>query len=198
MRARRESGVKLSDFSRILSSRIGSVLVCVGRNAQLRELNFLESTRLVLSIVVMIGVLTDGPIGCLVYPPPHSPQNIQSPEISPAGRGACFRTAHRPLLATTAVPIATIPGAGIGWRNHRKSRRNKKTRRDSYPGPRWKGPSCRDGLSPSRTFLPLALPSPAVSLLALLSSSAMLLGPLLSRAGGARSMPPNPAQMSHQ
>ena len=56
------------------------------------------------------------------------------------------------------------------------------------------GPSCRDGLSPSRTFPPLAVPSPAVSLLALLSRSAMLAGPLLSRAGGARSMPPNPAQ----
>ena len=67
-------------------------------------------------------------------------------------------------------------------------------RRDSYPGPRWKGSSCRDGLSPSRTFPPQAAPSPAVSLLALLSRAAMLAGPLLSRVGGARSMPPNPAQ----
>ena len=65
---------------------------------------------------------------------------------------------------------------------------------DLYPGPRWRGPSCRDGLSPSLTFPPLAVPSPPVSLLALLSRSAMLAGPLLSRAGGARSMPPNPAQ----
>ena len=49
-------------------------------------------------------------------------------------------------------------------------------------------------MSPSRTFPPLAVPSPADSLLALLSRSAMLAGPVLSRAGGARSMPPNPAQ----
>ena len=82
-----------------------------------------------------------------------------------------------------------MPGA-----DHRKSGRNKKTRRGSYPGPRWKGSSCRDGLSPSRTFPPQAAPSPAVSLLALLSRAAMLAGPLLSRVGGARSMPPNPAQ----
>ena len=101
--------------SRMQSSRIGSVFVCVCRNAQLRELKLLESTRFVLSTVVMITVFTDGPTGCLVYPPPLSPQNIQSPENFPAGCGACCGTAHRPLLAT-AVPIATIPGAGIGWR----------------------------------------------------------------------------------
>ena len=40
--------------SRIQSSRIGSVLVYVRRNAQPRERNLLESTRLVLSTVVMI------------------------------------------------------------------------------------------------------------------------------------------------
>ena len=99
--------------SRIQSSRIGSVPVCVRRNAQLRELKLLESTRFVLSTVVMIAVFTDGPTGCLVYPPPLLPQNIQSHEQSPAGRGACCGTAHRLLLAT-AVPIATTPGAGIG------------------------------------------------------------------------------------
>ena len=100
--------------SRIQSSRIGSVLMCVRRNAQLRELKLLESTRFVLSTVVMIAASTDGPTGCLVYPPPFSPQNIQSHEEIPAGRGACCGTAHRLLLATAV--LATIPGAGIGWR----------------------------------------------------------------------------------
>ena len=99
--------------SRIQSSRIGSVLLCVRRNAQLRELKLLESTRFVLSTVVMIAVSTDGPAGCLVYPPPLSPQNMQSHEKPPAGRGACCGTAHRLLLAT-AVLMAAIPGAGIG------------------------------------------------------------------------------------
>ena len=101
--------------SRIQSSRIGSVLVCVRRNAQRRELKLLESTRFVLSTVVMIAVSTDGPTGCLVYPPPLSPRNIQSHKKSSASRGACCGTAHQLLLAT-AVPITTIPGAGIGWR----------------------------------------------------------------------------------
>ena len=100
--------------SRIQSSRIGSVLVCVRRNAQLRELKLLESTRFVLSTVVMIAASTDGPTGCLVYPPPLSPQNIQSHETFPAGRGACCGAAHRLLLATAV--LATIHGAGIGWR----------------------------------------------------------------------------------
>ena len=58
--------------SRIQSSRIGSVLVFVRRNAQLRELKLLESTRFVLS-TVMIALSTDGPSGCLVHPPPLSP-----------------------------------------------------------------------------------------------------------------------------
>ena len=97
--------------SRIQNSRIGSVLVCVRRNAQLRELKLFESTRFVLSTVMIAVSNADGPTGCLVYPPPLSPQNIQSHEKSPAGRGACCGTAHRLLLAT-AVPIATIPGLG--------------------------------------------------------------------------------------
>ena len=46
--------------SRIQSSQIGSVVVCVLRNAQPRELKLLESTRFVLS-TVMIAVYTDGP-----------------------------------------------------------------------------------------------------------------------------------------
>ena len=70
--------------SRIRSSQIGSVLVCVRRNAQLRKLRLLESTPFVLSTVVMIAISPDGPTGCLVYPPPLSPQNTQSHENSPA------------------------------------------------------------------------------------------------------------------
>ena len=99
--------------SRIQSSRIGSVLMCVRRNAQLRELNLLESTRFVVSTVVMIAVSTDGPTGYLIHPAPLSPQNIQSHEKTPAGHGACCGIAHRLLLAT-AVPIAAIPGAVMG------------------------------------------------------------------------------------
>ena len=57
----------------IQRSRIVSVLVCVRRNAQPRKLKLLESTRFVLSTVVMIAVSTDGPTGCLVSPPPLSP-----------------------------------------------------------------------------------------------------------------------------
>ena len=49
--------------SRIQSSRIGSVLVCVRRNAQPRELKLLESTRVLLGTVVMIAVSTYGPTG---------------------------------------------------------------------------------------------------------------------------------------
>ena len=74
--------------------------------------------------------------------------------------------------------------------NQDKSRK----RGDSIPGPRWRGPSCRDGLSPNCAFPPLVIPSLAVSPLALPSRSAMLAGPLLSQTGGVRSMPPNPAQ----
>ena len=98
----------------IKSSRIGSVPVCVRRNAQLRELKLLQPTRFVLSTVIMIAISTDGPIGCLliVHTPPLSPPKIQSHEKFPAGRGACCGTAHRLLLAS-AVPIATMPGAGI-------------------------------------------------------------------------------------
>ena len=98
------------------SSRIGSVLVCVRRNAQSRELKLLEFTQFELSIVVMIAVFTeDGPAGCLVSHPPLFPQNIQSHEKAPIGHGNCCGTEHRLLLPTT-VPIATIPGAGVGWR----------------------------------------------------------------------------------
>ena len=98
-----------------ISSRIGFVLVCVRRNVQPRELKLPESTRFVLSTVAMVAVPTDGPTGCLVRPPPLSPQNIQSREKAPAGHGTCCGTAHRLLLAT-AVPIATMPGTGMSWR----------------------------------------------------------------------------------
>ena len=86
--------------SQIQSSRIGSVLVFVRRNAQLRELKLLEPIRFVLSTVVMIVLSTDGPTGCLVYHLPLLLQNTQSHEKSPAGREACCGTAHRLLLAT--------------------------------------------------------------------------------------------------
>ena len=68
--------------------------MCVRRNAQLRELKLLESTQFVLSTVVMIAASTDGPTGCLVYPPPLSPQNIQSHENSQqaVGLAAAQRT----------------------------------------------------------------------------------------------------------
>ena len=81
---------------------------------------------------------------------------------------------------------------GLEWvgANHRKSGLNKKTRRDSYPGPRWRGPSCQDGLLPSRTFLLLAIPPLPVPTLALPSGSTILADPLLSRASGAWFMPP--------
>ena len=62
--------------SRIQNSPKGSVLVFVRRNAQLRELKLLESTRFVLSTVVMIAVSTDGLTGCLVYHLPLSPRNM--------------------------------------------------------------------------------------------------------------------------
>ena len=64
------------EASAIQSSRIGYVLVCARQNAQPHELKLLESTRFVLSTAVMIAVSTDGPTGCLVSPPPLSPQNI--------------------------------------------------------------------------------------------------------------------------
>ena len=100
--------------SLIQRSRIGSALVCVRRNTQHHELKLPESMRFVLS-TVMIAVSTGGPTGCLICPPPLSPQNIESHEKALAGHGDCCGTAHRLLLAT-AVPIATMPGAEMCWR----------------------------------------------------------------------------------
>ena len=74
--------------SRIQSSRIGSALVCVRRNAQHPELKLPESTRFVLNTVLIVAVSTRGPTGA--SPPPLSSQNIQSHEksfISPRARG---------------------------------------------------------------------------------------------------------------
>ena len=94
--------------SRIQSSRIGSVLVCVRRNAQLRELKLLESTRFVLSTVVMIAAFTDGPTGCLVYLPPLSSQNIQSLQQA-VGLAAAQRTDRCWLLLFL---LLQYPGLG--------------------------------------------------------------------------------------
>ena len=74
--------------SRIQSSRIGSALVCVRRNAQHPELKLPESTRFVLNTVLIVAVSTRGPTGA--SPPPLSSQNIQSHEksfTSPRARG---------------------------------------------------------------------------------------------------------------
>ena len=74
--------------SRIQSSRIGSALVCVRRNAQHPELKLSESTRFVLNTVLMVAVFTRGPTGA--SPRPLSSQNIQSHEksfTSPRARG---------------------------------------------------------------------------------------------------------------
>ena len=76
------------EASRILSSRIGSALECVRRNAQHLELKLLEFTWFVLNTVLMFAVSTGGPIGCPVSPPPLSSQNIESHEKSPTCRRA--------------------------------------------------------------------------------------------------------------
>ena len=62
--------------SRIHSSRIGSVLVCVRWNLQHRVLKLPNSIRFPLITTVMIGVPTSGPIGCLVSPLRHSFQTL--------------------------------------------------------------------------------------------------------------------------
>ena len=68
--------------SRIQSSRIGSALVCVRRNAQHRELKLLKSTRFALITAVMAAVPTGGSTGCLVSPPPLLSQTKQSTRIT--------------------------------------------------------------------------------------------------------------------
>ena len=68
--------------NRVQSTRIGSVLVCVRRNVQHRELNLSKFTRFALITAVMVAVPTGGLTGCLVSPPPLFSQNIQSHEKS--------------------------------------------------------------------------------------------------------------------
>ena len=164
--------------SRIQSSRIGSALEYVRRNAQPRELNLPESTRFVFS-TVMIAVSTDGPTGCLVSPPPRPKiyRHVKFPQQA-MGIAVAQRTDCRRLLL-----LLLLQCPGLGWvdTSHRKAGQNKKARRDSYPSPRWTAPSCRDGLSPGRTFPPLAIPPLVVPPLALPSRSSINAGPLLSQ-----------------
>ena len=61
--------------SRIQSSRIGSALVCIRRNAQYPELKLPESTRFVLNTVLMVAVSTRRPTGA--SPPPLSSQHLE-------------------------------------------------------------------------------------------------------------------------
>ena len=87
--------------SRIRSSRIGSALVCVRRNAQRPELKLPESTRFVLNTVLMVAVSTRGPTGA--SPPPLSSQNMQSHKqsfTSPRARGEA---------TTTSLVLGTNP-----------------------------------------------------------------------------------------
>ena len=90
--------------SRIQSNRIGFALGCVRRNAQHLELKLLESTRFVLSTVLMFAVSTCWPIGCPVSPPPQSSQNMQSHEKSP--------TTHRAQGETQTISLAQDANPG--------------------------------------------------------------------------------------
>ena len=72
VKVRKEARVKLDGYS----SRMGSALVCVRRNAKHGDLNLPESTRFVLIIVIMVDVSPNRSTGCLVSPPPLSSQNI--------------------------------------------------------------------------------------------------------------------------
>ena len=95
--ANRESNERvMGKASRIQRSRMGSMLVCVGRNAQHRELKLLESTRFALNNILMVAGYACGPTG--VSPPPLSSQNIQSHEKSP--------TSHRVRGETKATSLA--------------------------------------------------------------------------------------------
>ena len=96
--AKRESKERVKGkASRIHSSRIGSALICVRRNANI-ELKLHDSTRFLLFIVVMVAVFPNGPTGCLLTPPPFSTQNIQSREKS--------STSHMARGETQAMSLA--------------------------------------------------------------------------------------------
>ena len=85
---RKGKGKVKGKASRIQSSRIGSALVSVRRNAQHPELKLPESTRFVLNTVLMVAVCTRGSTGASLLP--LSSQNIQSHEksfTSPRARG---------------------------------------------------------------------------------------------------------------
>ena len=80
MRAREKVKGKASP---IQSSRIGSVLVCVRRNVQHRELKLPQSTRFALITAVMVAVPTAGPSGYPLGPSPLLSKNIESHEEPP-------------------------------------------------------------------------------------------------------------------
>ena len=85
--------------SRIQSSRTGSALVCVRRNAQYRELKLPKSPRLALIAAVMVAVTT----GCLVSPFTPLSQNIKSHEESAIGP----RVYHQPYVLRWARIVRT-------------------------------------------------------------------------------------------
>ena len=65
---REDKGKVKGKASRIQSSRIGSGLVCVRRNAHYRELKLPESTRFMLNTVLMVTVSPCGPTGVVLLP----------------------------------------------------------------------------------------------------------------------------------
>ena len=89
--------------NRLQSNRIGSVLVCVRRNAQHLELKFPESTQFVLRAVLIVSVSTCGSTGYPVSPPPLSSRNIQSHEKAPASHRARGET------ETVSLALGTNP-----------------------------------------------------------------------------------------
>ena len=97
--ANREGKEKVkSKASRIKSCRIGSVLVCVRRNAQHLELKLSYSTQYVLVTVVRVALSTCGPTGCPVSHSSLSSRNIQSHEKK--------NTSHRARGETKVTTLA--------------------------------------------------------------------------------------------
>ena len=80
--------------SRVQSSRIGSVLVCVRRNVQHLELNLPERTQFVLITVVIVAVSASGPACCLVNSHLLLSQNVQSHREAPASHRAASHRAR--------------------------------------------------------------------------------------------------------
>ena len=129
----------------------------------------------------------NGPTGCLVSPPPVLSPNTFFTQKVPAGHGDRGDNAHQLLLLLIFLMLQFPELEWVG--TSRKSGQGRKRRRDSYPSTRWRGPTCRAARSPNGTF-----PSTAVPSLAPPYRPNELAGPLLSRAGGARSMPPTAGQ----